>query len=223
MVGDHGHTVVAVQVQVGTIILVHRLHRDGALTHGHVHAQRALQICEDGPLCDLAREAGHRALQEIVVVQDEGLALDAADALEVPEGLPHRKARPCGERLVADDLLEGRDLGHGVHVVAGAGLGEGFEPAQLEGGAVLGQVGHAHALAVDGLDVALLREHGDGAADRVVRALEALDQLALGRDEGLVGPLPRPQRLQKRPIDVPVDRPHTEKLPSFLFKLIQIT
>ena len=187
LLGHHGEVVDAVDVEPGAVLIGRQLHRDGALARRDAHPALLLEVGEDGERCLFGRQVAHGHRVVILLVVDEGLVVQEADALDMEQLGPDGEAREGGELLVADEVLEDLDLGAPVEVVTPRSVGEGLDTPQREGAVrVLRAPDDAYALAVDRLAVTFCGEHGQRFADRVVRAVKALDQHCLGGKEILV-------------------------------------
>jgi len=108
------------------------------------------------------------------------------EPLEEQTRLLAGEAGPLGELVVVVDELHAQDLGlDGLSLMGGERVEAiGLEAVILERVDVGGEQGRrvvedAHALTVDGLDVALLRKQGECLAHRVVRTPVLLGQGAL--------------------------------------------
>ena len=209
MVHDLDHRVVLEQVEDLAVVGVHVLDGDGALGGGDADTEDLLCILEDGVLDDLGRKVCEDRCQEVVLVEDEGLTLELADALEMVEVVTDIEARQLGDAFVRDDALEGPHLRGHVDVVSLGGLLEGLDVTEDEVGHALGLPDDLHALALDGLDIAVQAQHADGLPQCVVGAVILLHQHGLGRDERLVGELTHFDTVTQVFIDLVVDCLHS--------------
>ncbi len=179
LAADDGQTVVISKLQVFLIDLRHLLHGHHPLAGHDRHAQLLLQIGVDGIFRDLLRKSGDGFLQKIVVIQDQGPAVQVVEPLEIIKLGARRESGSPGDFLVCGDLRKEQDPRLRSLVIADGGLPERFDAADGKSSLRGGPVDIPHALALHGLDISVCHKRTDGPAQRVAGAVVGLNQMVL--------------------------------------------
>jgi len=127
--GNHRQTVIAIEIQMPSVIFRGPFHGDLPLTGNDLHAQIMLQIRIDGLLGDLRSQISHHRLQEEIHVQDQSLSVKITDTLHPEQLCSHRKAGPVCQSFIRQNRLEPDNPGFIGEVVSLGTFPEGFDTA----------------------------------------------------------------------------------------------
>ena len=96
MAADHGHAVVVLHVQMQVFFIDFRdfFHGNDPFAVYDGHMQGILYIVINGSFGNVRRQAGHRAFQKIVVVDDQRQIVQKMDALDIDKLRARREAGP---------------------------------------------------------------------------------------------------------------------------------
>ena len=184
---DHGQAVVVPHFQPAHIQRTGTLHRHAAAAGDDGHAQVVFDVVIDGVRSDLRGEIGHGLTQEQIDIQNQGFPLQIADAAHVVDGAA--EGEPCFfcRLLIHNVLGEMNDAGHRLKMIAGSGLTKGLDAADPKL-VLLGRlIDHAHPPPLPGLDIAVLDEARQRAAQRGAGAGIRRRQFAFGEKDRLGG------------------------------------
>ena len=184
---DHGQAVVVPHFQPAHIQRTGTLHRHAAAAGDDGHAQVVFDVVIDGVRSDLRGEIGHGLTQEQIDIQNQGFPLQIADAAHVVDGAA--EGEPCFfcRLLIHNVLGEMNDAGHRLKMIAGSGLTKGLDAADHKL-VLLGRlIDHAHPPPLPGLDIAVLDEARQRAAQRGAGAGIRRRQFAFGGKHRLGG------------------------------------
>lgn len=183
--GDHRETVIVIyiQFQVFFIDLSDLFHGHDALAVHNGHMESVFQVFVDGTGSDFRSQAGHGALQKIVMVQNQGLAVQGMDSLDIVELSSFGKTGAGCHTAVGGELNEAEHLsGSGAAVAAGRLL-KGFDAADGEGRLIHRDKDIPHSFALDGLNIAVRDQTGDSPAQGIAGAFILRNQGIFGREE----------------------------------------